>query len=229
MRKVLASLGWSYQKGRSQYAPPDPVEMARFQQQTQEILAALVAAGVPVHPVAADEAKLYRESTVGYRWNPRGEQPIAPQGGRRKQSICLYGTVHLGTGAEFTIQTDWMDSDWTIAFLAALEKEYPDGLLLLFWDGAPHHPSAAVEAYLEAHPWIVVIPFPPYRPDLNPKENTWHVMREDVTHHRWYQSLARLIQSVCAYYRKGTQRVVNFLETFGFRWVDRFIQPLPQT
>ena len=31
------------------------------------------------------------------------------------------------------------------------------------------------------------------------------------------------------YYQAGKKHVVNFLQKFGYRWVDGVIQPLPQT
>ncbi len=135
----------------------------------------------------------------------------------------------MGTGEEFTIPTDWQDSEWTIVYLEALDKAYPEGWILWIWDNAPHHTSAAVADWLKAHPRFIVIPLPPYSPDLNPKENTWPVMREDLTHNHWYDSIQDLIDTVCDYYKKGTQRTVHFLEKFGFRWVEGLIKPLPQT
>jgi len=229
MRHVLEQMGWSSQKSRVQYKRQNDQKVKEFEETLRAALQALAAAKTPVQPFAEDEIKLYLEGTNGYRWNPVGQQPQVADGSRGKKSISLYGAVHLGTGEEFTIQTDWQDSPWTIVYLEAVDKAYPEGVLLWIWDNAPHHTGAEVQAWLDAHPRFVVIPLPPYSPDLNPKENTWQAMREDLTHNHWYDTLTDLIETVCDYYKEGRQRVVHFLEKFGFRWEDRRLKPLPQT
>jgi transposase len=230
MKKVLKKMGWSFQRSRAKYIKPNPKDEEEFEKKTQETLAGYAESGKRVVPVAEDEAKLRLESTIGYRWNPKGQQPEIEDGGRRG-SISLYGTVHLGTGEEFTIQTDWQDSEWTIQFLEEFQKVHPEeqGDILLFWDGASYHTSGAVKDYLEEHPQIVTIPFAPRSPETNPKESTWKTMREDVTHNHWHDSLADLVDTVCDYYQNATKKVSHFLEKFGFIWKDGRIHPLPVT
>src|SRR5262249_38698099 len=229
IRYVLAQMGWSRQKSRGRYTRQDEKEVKAFEEKVGQTLQRLADTQELVHPLAEDEAKLYLESTHGYRWNPVGHQPVVPDGSRGKKSISLYGAVHLGTGEEFTLQTDWQESAWTITYLEAVENAFPEGSLLWFWDNARHHTGAQVAAWLAAHPRFMVIPLPRYSPDLNPKENTWQPMREDLTHNHWYDSIQDLINAVCAYYKKGTRRVTRFLERFGFRWENGILKPLPQT
>jgi transposase len=227
MKKLLKRMGWSYQRGRAKYIKQDPTKVNAFTESTQEQLEAYARSGKQVIPVAEDETKVKLEGTIGWRWNPLGQQPQIADGGRGKQSVSIYGISHLGTGEEFTLQTEWQDSQWTCTFLEELQAAYPAGEILLFWDRAGHHKGAVIEKYLQQHPRIVVMPFPPYSPDLNPKEPTWHQMREEVTHHHWYDSLNSLIESICDYYKRAETKVVNFLAKFGFTWKDGYIVPLP--
>jgi transposase len=105
----------------------------------------------------------------------------------------------------------------------------PRGQLLLWQDQAPQHTSAEVEEWVETHPRIEVIEFPKYTPEENPKEATWKDLKEEVSHHRWHETMADLSTAINNYYQGGKKHVVTFLEKFGYRWVDGVIQPLTQT
>lgn len=228
MKKVLKKMGWSYQRSKSKYTKPNPKGEEEFLEDARSTLNEYAESGKKVVPLAEDEAKLYLESTLGYRWNPKGQQPEIEDGGR-SGSISLYGTVHLGTGEEFTIQTDWQESEWTCQLLEQLQKGYPEeqGDLLIFWDRAPYHTSGAVQDYIQENPRIKTVPFPSRSPEKNPKEPTWKTMREDVTHNHWHDSIPGLIDTVCDYYKGATKKISHFLEDLGFRWEDGCIKPLP--
>jgi hypothetical protein len=105
----------------------------------------------------------------------------------------------------------------------------PQGQLLLWQDQAPHHTSEEVEEWLATQPRIAVIAFPKYTPEENPKEATWKDLKEDVSHHRWHETMADLHTAIDNYYQAGQKHVVNFLQKFGYRWSKGVIEPLPQT
>jgi len=230
VRKLFAHIGWSYQRGRKLYIRRDPVDQARYEGETQAVLAKYARNGKPVVPLASDQSKVYLEGTLGRRWNPLGQQPLVADGARQKRAENLYGAVHLGTGAEVApFAIDWQDSDATIRWYELLLEECPHGQLLLWQDQAPHHTSEEVEEWLETQPRIEVIAFPKYTPEENPKEATWKDLKEEVSHHHWHETLAELRTAIDGYYQAGKKHVVTFLEKFGYRWVDGVIQPLPQT
>jgi transposase len=230
VRKLFAHLGWSYQRGRKLYNRRDPVDQARYELETRAVLARYAGSGRPIVPLAGDQSKVYLEGTLGRRWNPMGEQPVVADGARQKRAENLYGAVHLGTGAEVApFAIDWQDSDATIRWYELLLAECPPGQILLWQDQAPHHTSEEVEDWLAAHPRIAVIEFPKYTPEENPKEATWKDLKEEVSHHHWHETMADLREAINGYYQAGKKHVVNFLQKFGYRWVDGIIQPLPQT
>jgi len=59
MRKLFAHLGWSYQCGRKLYIRRDPVDQARYELETRQVLAQYARNGKPVIPVAGDQSKEY--------------------------------------------------------------------------------------------------------------------------------------------------------------------------
>jgi transposase len=230
MRKLFAHLGWSYQCGRKFYIRRDTVDQARYELETQQVLAKYARNGQPVVPLAGDQSKVYLEGTLSRRWSPIGQQPVVADGARAKRAENLYGAVHLGTGAEVApFVIDWQDSEATIRWYELLLEECPYGQILLWQDQAPHHTSDEVEEWLEQQPRIEVIAFPKYTPEENPKEGTWKDLKEEVSHHHWHETISELRTAIDQYYQAGKTHVVNFLQKFGYRWVDGFLEPLPQT
>lgn len=81
-----------------------------------------------------------------------------------------------------------------IAFLRHLRRHLR-GKLLILWDGAAIHRSAAVRAYLESlRGQIVAERLPAYAPELNPAEYIWghlkqHELANFCAHHGWELSL----------------------------------------
>lgn len=182
MRKLFAHLGWSYQCGRKLYIRRDPVDQARYEVETQQVLAQYARNRQPVVPLAGDQSKVDLAGTLSRRWSPIGQQPVVADGARSKQAENLYGAVHLGTGAEVApFAIDWQDSDATMRWYELLLEECPHGQILLGQDQAPHHTSDEVEEWLATQPRIKVIAFPQYTPEENLKEGTWKDLQEEVS------------------------------------------------
>lgn len=57
-------------------------------------------------------------------------------------------------------------------FLQLLLDEI-DGPILALWDGASIHRQHDVQAFINAHPRLLIEPFPGYAPELNPAEFVW--------------------------------------------------------
>jgi transposase len=230
VRKLFVHMGWRYQRGGKLYIRRDPVDQARYEWETQTVLATYARTGVPVVPLASDQSKVYVEGTLGRRGNPMGQPPSVADGARQKRAENLYGAVHLGTGAEVApFAIEWQDSDATLRWYELLLEECPQGQILLWQAQAPPHTSEEVAEWVETQARIAVIAFPKYTPEENPKEATWKDLKEAVSHHHWHETLADLRTASDGYYQAGKKHVVNFLQKFGYRWVDGVIQPLPQT
>jgi len=230
VRKLLPAMKWSYQRGRKLYIKRSASEQARFELETAEVLAEFAENGVPMTPLAGDQSKVYVEGTIAKRWNPVGKQPLIADAARSRQAENIYGAVHLGTGHEVApFCIDWQDSDATIRWFEMVLDECLQGAVVLWIDGAPHHTSDEVAEWLESHPRLRVINFPAYTPEENPKEATWKMLKEEVSHHCWHQTFADLRKAIDTFYQTARRHTVNFLEKFGYFWSDGRIHPLPQT
>ena len=97
---------------------------------------------------------------------PKGQTPqvrLDP----RKDAACFYGTLDLRTGKELVTRSERMDSQATILHLQAILDAYPKQGILVFWDRAPWHTSAAVQP-CKTRAWLIeVVFFLVGAPDLN--------------------------------------------------------------
>jgi len=90
------------------------------------------------------------------------------------------------------------NGEHTTDVLRRLRAEFPDGKLVLIWDGAPYHRATAVRA-AAAELGIELAPLPGYSPDLMPVEALWRWLREDVTYHHCHPTAEDLIRRVKAF------------------------------
>jgi transposase len=163
--------------------------------------------------LAEDEAKVYLQAQAMAVWAPRGQTPqvrLEP----RQDAACFFGSLNLRTGDELVTRSDRMNSDATIAHLEAILKAYPDQLILLFWDRAPWHTSAAVQAFLQRAWRIEVVPLPVGTPDLNPQEHVWKLVRRAVEHNHDHTQIGALADAF-EHELQSRQFSSSFFEKYG--------------
>lgn len=66
-------------------------------------------------------------------------------------------------------------------------------IALLVFDGAGWHTSAR----LKVPDNIVLLPLPPYAPELNPVENLWEYMRANWFSHQVWKSYTAIVDACC--------------------------------
>jgi transposase len=127
-----------------------------------------------------DECHLLWGDLCGYGWGKTSERievPIINQ--RQKQTY--YGALNVCTQEFFVRAFEKGNSESTIAFLRALQAEFPQSRIAMIWDGASYHRSQALREYLasenqglEASQWnITCLRFAPNDPRQNPVEDIW--------------------------------------------------------
>ena len=104
----------------------------------------------------------------------------------------FYGTLNLLTGEAVAQHGPVMNAEATAQHLETLLAKFPEVPLLLFWDRAPWHRGAAIDAVLAAHPRLQTVFFPTAAPDLNPQEHVWKAARSAVSHNHTETQLATL-------------------------------------
>ena len=163
--------------------------------------------------LAEDEASLYLQATTTRIWAPRGRPPVVRLDPNRSK-VNFYGTLDLRSGQQIVQQADTLNSENTARYLQTLLEHYPDQPILLLWDRAKWHQGTAVKEFLQAHPRLQVMFFPPASPELNPQEQVWKVARQAVSHNHSVLKLASLAQAFEAFL-SSTSFSSNFLKPFA--------------
>jgi transposase len=164
--------------------------------------------------LAGDEAGLYLQATTCHVWSPTGQTPIVRSDpGRAKTNF--YGALNLQTGQELAMRSDLMNAEVSAQHLEMLLEAYPNRPILLFWDRAPWHRGHAIDQVLEAHPRLEIIFFPTASPDLNPQEQVWKAVRNEVSHNHLEVKLPKLAHR---FLNKLNSTTFNssFLEKYGY-------------
>jgi transposase len=162
--------------------------------------------------LALDQMSAYLQATMRRVWSAIGQTPsvrVTPQ----RDCLHFYGALDVLSGQEVALSLPKLDSDHTIHFLEHAVSCFPGRPILLLWDRAPWHKGKARE-FVEAHPQLDMVYFPPGCPDLNPQEHVWKQTREAVGHLSDYPHLGDLRQAFQAH-------LENTL--FPFDWIDKYL------
>ncbi len=115
-------------------------------------------------------------------WAPRGCTPVIkisePHG-----RISVIGAITISPGRRhfgfhFQLSEDNvnMRGDSVVQFIEDVRRKIR-GPITLLWDQIPIHRGKPVTAYLARHRRLVVEPFPPSAPELNPVDNVWSYVK----------------------------------------------------
>lgn len=154
----------------------------------------------------------YLQASSKRVWSPIGQTPVVYTSPQR-DCVKFYGALDVETGYEMALALPKMDGENTVHFLQHILSCLPHRPILLLWDRAPWHKGRA-RLFIEAHPHLAMIYFPPACPDLNPQEHVWKQTREAVGHLHDYRHISDL--------RLAFQ---NHLEQslFPFNWIDKYL------
>ena len=159
------------------------------------------AAGKPVEIWFTDEARVGQQGTLTRVWAKRGSRPRAARD-RRYEWAYLFGAVcpERSTGAAIVMPE--VNVEAMNEHLAEISRRVSVGAVaLLVLDGAGWHSSPR----LKVPENIVLLPLPPYSPELNPVENIWEFLRANFLSHRVWDSYEAIIGACCEAWNKLMQ------------------------
>jgi transposase len=107
------------------------------------------------------------------------------------------------------------NSRFTIKFLKKLSKIYRNLKIFLIWDSAGWHRSKKIKEFLKTTNQFDLFNFPPYTPELNPQEQVWKALRQNVTHNRLEKDFSVLIKDCLRFLNRTTFNSIKFKNLFG--------------
>ena len=129
-----------------------------------------------------DETTLREFPPLRAAWSRRGQQTIATISGRNARRV-VHGALEARTGELVHVTRERHRADDALALVSALGEVRPAAPKLLIWDNAPpHKPHRARDAAQAVGIAIVFLPF--RSPGLNPCEDLWRGLKQEVAANR---------------------------------------------
>lgn len=167
--------------------------------------------------VFEDEASLSNSATLSCGWSRIGVQPLISQPQRKRERKTLFGCVCPSSGELFCRVSSVGNTSSFFSFLLSVVRFYSGRKVYVVLDNAKYHHANRLKPVLERYKdRIELIYLPPYSPDLNPVERIWWVMRKDITHNRFVQSMSERVDAFnlwCASIDK--EKVKRICNTIG--------------
>jgi hypothetical protein len=149
------------------------------------------AAGKPVEVWFTDEARVGQQGTLTRVWAKRGSRPRVLRD-HRYQWAYLFGAIcpKRRTGAAVIMPE--VNVEAMNEHLAEISRCVSAGAIaVLVLDGAGWHNSPR----LKVPDNIVLLPLPPYSPELNPVENVWAFLRANFLSHRVWETYEAILEA----------------------------------
>jgi transposase len=146
-------------------------------------------------------------------WIKKGVRQERPTNGSQ-QRLNILGALDLEDMAIHTRESDKLNADAVIAFLAHLLTALPHNILHIVLDQARYHTCAAVCEWAAKNPRIHLHFLPAYSPNLNAIEPVWKIMHENTVNNVYSPT-----------FNIFTEKIRNFFaDTFpknAHQWIDR--------
>jgi hypothetical protein len=152
------------------------------------------AIGKPLEIWWQDEARVGQKGTLTRLWARRGSRPPAPRD-TRHGSAYLFGAVcpDRGTGAALVLPK--VNAEAMSLHLAEISQcVSPDAHAIVILDGVGWHQTGDRLTVPEN---ITPLPLPPYAPELNPTENIWQFLRQNLLSHRVWETYDEIVDACC--------------------------------
>jgi len=168
--------------------------------------------------VFVDEAGFMLNSLLRRTWAPRGQTPVIkvsePHGRISVIAAITISPVRRHFGFYFYLLADGANfHGYSVARFVEDVHHRIGNSITLVWDSIPIHNARPVRDYLAAHRRIVVEPFPPYAPELNPVDNAWGYVKYNRLANYTPHNLDELRRRIMAEFRR-LQKRPDLLQAF---------------
>lgn len=196
MRGTLRALGLRW--GRPRLGMPGKVDPAKAHKQWL-LAQTVIAAGPEAVILYADESRVQLWPLLRAMWHWVGHQVRVPTPGSN-QWRALFGALNIRTGQWTHIVRERMHQEDFIVFLEHLLVVYPTEVIVLIVDNYRSHTAGAVTEWRAEHPRLHLLYLPKYCSHLNPVEQLWLRMKNEIAPNRLYGSMQLLLDAVAKFF-----------------------------
>lgn len=163
------------------------------------IAQAVIDAGPEATVLYADESRLQLLPLVRAMWHWVGQQLRVPTPGSNV-TRAVFGALNIRSGQWTYLVRQRMRKEDFVAFLEHLLTVYPSGPLILIVDNYSSHTAGVVKTWLAEQSRIQLFYLPTYCSHLNPVENIWLRLKDQIAANRLYGSMQRLLETVACFF-----------------------------
>jgi transposase len=174
-----------------------------------------LAAGSRVKVWMMDEARFGLHTELRRVWTRRGQRPVVARQIKYEWDY-LYGALAVLGGDAHFAHVPGVSLAWDAGYLKDLAASDPQAIHVLIRDQAGFHLRDG-DARLPAR--VRLIDLPPYTPELNPCEQLWDLLKDDLAN-RIYASVATLRSGMQATLRRFWSDPGAVLNLIGRGWLQ---------
>ena len=212
----LKKMGGVLRVPRPSHSKKKPGAEQEFKEALCEKLAALgIEAGSRVKVWMMDEARFGLHTEMRRVWTRRGQRPVVARQIKYDWDY-LYGALSVIGGEAHFAHLPGVSLDWDESYLGDLAASDAEAIHVLVRDQAGFHLRDG-DARLPAR--VRIIDLPPYTPELNPCEQLWDIVKDDIAN-RIYANVAALRAGMKATLRRFWDDPGAVLSLIGRKWIE---------
>jgi transposase len=172
------------------------------------IAQAVIDAGPEATVLYADESRLQLLPLVRAMWHWVGQQLRVPTPGSNV-TRAVFGALNIRSGQWTYLVRQRMRKEDFVAFLEHLLTVYASGPIILIVDNYSSHTAGVVKAWLAEQSRVQLFYLPTYCSHLNPVENIWLRLKDQIAANRLYGSMQRLLDTVACFFDDLTPELAS--------------------
>ncbi len=195
---------------RPSHQKKDPAKVEAFRSELCDRLHELqVVPNTSVHLWISDEMRFGLQPVTRRMWTLRGIDLVAPVNPRYQWGYT-YGALEVSTGSAEFLHTDGVSLEASRCFLDQIGRSAPEAVHIVIQDGAGFH-HVDGDPNLPAN--VRVIHLPPYSPELNPVEQLWDIIKDQICNRVWadLEKLTDAINAVLSNYWSTPEKVLSLI------------------
>ena len=220
----LKKFGGVLRVPRPSHSKKKPGAEEEFKEALCEKLEALgLEAGSRVKVWMMDEARFGLHTELRRVWTRRGQRPVVARQIKYEWDY-LYGALSVIGGEAHFAHVPGVSLDWDEGYLSDLAASDPEAIHVLIRDQAGFHLRDG-DARLPAR--VRIIDLPPYTPELNPCEQLWDIIKDDIAN-RIYATVDRLRAGMKAPLSRFWDDPGAVLSLIGRQWLQVQLNASPK-
>lgn len=210
---------------RPSHSKKDPAASVSFREELGQRLESLeIPSGSRVKIWVMDEARFGLHTEMRRLWSIKGQRPVVTRQIKYEWDY-LYGSLDVVSGQAHFCQFPSINLEWDHAYLQDLTLTDGDAVHVLIRDQAGFHLR---DGDPRLPPRVRIIDLPPYSPELNPCEQLWDIVKDDIGN-RVFETIEALREAMLPTLKRYWDDAGAVTKLIGREWMLSQANDSPKT